>query len=600
MAVISLAVLVPVVAGTLLAGIAPFADRRQVLLPVGSAVASLVLAAIVLGRTGDREVVWFSGWHPRDGVAIGIGFAADPLGAGLAVFIATLGIVAIVLAARLITSENLHFDTLMLLFVAAMIGFALTGDLFNMFVFFELMSVAAFVLVGYEVGQRSPLEGALTFAVTNTVGSIVMLFGIGLVYGEAGALNLAQIGRELGSGPAGVVVVVAFALIAVGMLVKAAVVPFHLWAADAYAVAPTPVCILLAGALTELGLYGLFRVYWTAFHGVLGGHEDALRVILVVAGSLTALLGAVMCAAQHHLKRMLAFATIAQVGLFLIGLGLLSADGVAGTAVWVVADGLVKAALFAIVAIVQHRYDRITVGRLHGAARELWPLGILFALGALMIASLPPTGSFLGHSLVEDAALKEHGYAWVPVLMMVVTALIGGTLLRAGARVFAGWGTRAGEDPYGEEREDADTEDEADAPSESGIVLWLPAVLLLAAAAVWGVLPGLVGAAGRAGEGFVDTQGYAAAVLDGKQRAIATPPLEGPGLTAYLYAAGSLAGALGFAAIGLAGAGGRLPRPLAGALDGLRRLHNGRPTDYVAWSVAGAATLCVACAVALT
>src|SRR3954454_22173017 len=119
---------------------------------------------------------------------------------------------------------------------------------------------------------------------------------------------------------------------------------------------------------------------------------------------------------------MLAFATIAQVGLFLVALGLLSAGGVAGAESWVVRDGLMKAALFAIGAVVQHRYDRAGEAELHGAARELWPLGALFALGALTIASLPPSGSFLGRALVEDAALAQPGYRWVPALMTVVTA----------------------------------------------------------------------------------------------------------------------------------------------------------------------------------
>src|SRR5213075_280428 len=155
------------------------------------------------------------------------------------------------------------------------------------------MSVAAYVLVGYQVRQRSPLEGSLTFAVTNSVGSILLLFGIGLLYGRTGALNLAQMGEALQSGPHDALVGVSFALIACGLLVKAAVVPFHLWTADAYAVAPTPVCILLAGAFSELGLYGLARVYWTVFHGAFD--VEALRAVLVCAGALTGVLGAVMC-----------------------------------------------------------------------------------------------------------------------------------------------------------------------------------------------------------------------------------------------------------------------------------------------------------------
>jgi multicomponent Na+:H+ antiporter subunit D len=586
-----LVVLVPILAATLLAAASPFAQRGAGLVAVAAALGAAVLTALVLGSSGERGVTWFSGWHPRGGAAIGIDFAPGRIGAGLALFVAVLAVVALIAASRLITVKSLAFDALVLIFVAAMLGFAYSGDLFNLFVFFELMSVTAYVLVGYEVGQRVSLEGSLTFAITNSVGSFLLLFGIGLLYGSSGALNLAQIGRALEHGPVDTAVVVAFALIASGLLVKAAVVPFHLWTADAYAVAPTPVCILLAGAFSELGLFGLFRIYWTAFHGVLGPDDDALRVVLVTAGSLTGVLGAVMCALQHHLKRMLAFATIAQVGLFLLGLALLTADGVAGAAVWVVGDGLVKAALFVIVAIVQHRYDRVTEGALHGRARGLWPLGLLFALGALTIASLPPTGSFLGRSLVEDAALKEPGYAWVPALMALVTALVAGTLLRAGVRVFAGWGAPAGDDPLATDDDD-ETEDERGAPPRSRFILWALATVLLAAAVGWGVVPGLIEAAGRAAGEFTGTQAYAAAVLDGAHRAIAVPELKSPSATGYLYAAASVAGALAVAGAGLAGVGGRMPRGVIAARERLRGLHNGHPTDYVAWLAAGAAVLC--------
>src|SRR5215212_7270380 len=355
----ALAVLVPFLLGCALA--------------IAGALATLGLTAFVLADGSERLLVWFGGWEPRAGVAVGVAFTVDTLGAGLAVFVAGLGLVALVVASRVIVDESFLFDALALVFLGAMVGFSLTGDLFNLFVFLELMSVAAYVLVAYEVRHRAALEGSLTFAVTNSVGSILLLFGIALLYGRTGALNLAQIGRSLAAGPHDTLVVVAFTLVVCGLLVKAAIVPFHMWTADAYAVAPTPVCILLAGAFSELGLYGIARVYWTVFHAALEPHASAIRAILVGFGVLTGVLGAVMCAAQHHLKRMLAFATIAQIGLFLVGLGALTADGVAGAAVWIVGDGLVKAALFASVAILQYRYGAVEEADLHGRARELWP-----------------------------------------------------------------------------------------------------------------------------------------------------------------------------------------------------------------------------------
>jgi multicomponent Na+:H+ antiporter subunit D len=585
--VAALSVLVPMLVACAMAAASAFTRRREGAIAIAGAVGALALTIALLARDDTRLLVWFGGWEPRDGVAVGVGFAVDGIGAGLAVFVAALGVVSLVIAARSIRVEDAIFDALMLVFIGAMIGFFLTGDLFNLFVFFELMSVAAYVLVGYEIRRRAALEGALTFAVTNTVGSILLLFGITLLYGRTGALNLAQTGRALAAEPADGLVVVAFALIACGLFVKAAVVPFHMWTADAYAVAPTPVCILLAGAFSELGLYGIARVYWTAFDGALGAHADELRAVLVGAGVLTALIGGVLCAAQHHLKRMLAYATIAQVGLFLVALGLLSADGVAGAAVWIVADGLVKAALFGCVAVVQHRFGEIEECDLHGRARDLRPLGVVFVLGALMVASLPPTGSFLGRSLVEDAALKAPGYGWVPAVMLVVTGLLGGTLLRAAARVFWGIGARAPRDPAGEPEEEEGGDRES---GESSRLLWIPPFAMVAAAIAWGLVPGLTDAAGEAAAAFVDAPGYAAQVLDGRAAPVTAPQLASPGLTAYLYAAGSLALAFAVAAGALARVPA-LPAPLGRGIDALRRVHSGRPGDYVAWTVGGAAAL---------
>jgi len=159
----TLSVLVPLGAACLLAGLAPFTHRRAGWAPVLVMVAATVLAAIALGRAAPRLDFVFGGWAPRVGVA----FAIDGIGGGLALFVAVLGVAALAVAAQSIGAESLAFDARMLVFIGAMTGFCLTGDLFNLFVFFELMSVAAYVLVGYEVRRRSALEGALTFAVTN-------------------------------------------------------------------------------------------------------------------------------------------------------------------------------------------------------------------------------------------------------------------------------------------------------------------------------------------------------------------------------------------------------------------------------------------------
>src|SRR3984957_16747283 len=197
----------------------------------------------------------------------------------------------------------------MLIFLAGITGFCLTGDIFDMFVWFELMGVAAYALTAYRPEERGPIQGALNFAITNSVGAYLSLSGIAVIYGRTGALNMAQIGRAIaGHRPDGLVVV-AFLLIITGLLIKSSIVPFHFWLADAHAVAPTPVCVLFSGVMVELGLYGIARVYWSGFGGA-RGPRAGLAAIFETLGLLTAVVGALFCFRERHLKRFLAFSKI--------------------------------------------------------------------------------------------------------------------------------------------------------------------------------------------------------------------------------------------------------------------------------------------------
>jgi multicomponent Na+:H+ antiporter subunit D len=559
------------------------------------------LCVALLVQTGSGiEVYWFGGWQPEHGTAIGISFAVDAIGAGLATLVAGLMVTALVVMWRYRDTDAPHFQVLMLLFLAGMVGFCLSGDLFNMFVFFELMSVAAFALAGFKVEEDEAVEGSLNFAVTNTIGSFLILTGIALLYGRTGFLNLAQIGGALEARHADGLVVVAFALLAAGFLVKAAVVPFHFWLADAYAVAPTPVCLLFAGAMSELGIYAVARLWFDCFDGVLGPQADSLRLVLICAGSLTALVGAAMCFAQDHLKRLLAFATIAYVGVFLIGLGLLTPEGVAGASIYVVADGFGKAALFASVAIVQHRRRRVSELALRGGGRGLPYTGLLFALGALSFAALPPFGTFLGKSMIEDELIRT-GYGVVVAVLIATSALTSGAILRVIARVFFGWGSD--DRPRATEEETAPEEEGA--RDATPAVMFVPAALLALAALALGLIPGVTEAFRSAAERFAEGPAYVRAVLDGVRparlpaaSAYSAPP------SAYIYAALTFAGAVLAAGLALfQPSPSRLAAPLARARSlgrSVRGLHSGHVGDYVAWLVLGVAALGGAFAVALT
>ncbi|HET9103375.1 MAG TPA: proton-conducting transporter membrane subunit [Solirubrobacteraceae bacterium] len=561
-------------------------------LAIAAAVATMVMTLLLLVHVGDGlTVYWFGGWHPRAGVAIGIDFAVGPIGAGLATFVSLLMVLALIYGSRHVSVEHPYYQVLMLTFLAGMIGFCLSGDLFNMFVMFEVMSVSAVALVGYKVHERAALEGGLNFAVINTIGAFLFLLGIGVLYGHTGALNLAQIGRALHHSGNSRVVVVAFVLIASALLIKAAIVPFHFWLADAYAVALSPVCILLAGAMSEMGIYGLARIWFTAFSPALGGHAATLRVIFVGAGIITALWGAAMALSEDHLKRMLAFTTIALVGVYLIGVGLLSEDGIAAVAVFVVGDGFVKALLFACVGILQQRTGWVSQRRLHGRGRHLRVTGLLFAAGGLLMASLPPFGSFLGKSMLDDAAIKA-GYSFLPPLVMLVSAMCGAAVLRAGARIFLGWGPA----PAAQDETDDDTEPEADAVLDRTPALMLIPVLgLLVGAIGTGAWPGFAGLAASAAHRFVDVSGYATIVYGGSA-SLHSVGSSAPEWFDYLYGGGASVLALAIVALDL---WGERPTQLWGAIQGaatqlvrpLRSVHSGKIGDYTAALTLGVGVL---------
>jgi multicomponent Na+:H+ antiporter subunit D len=236
-----LPVAIPLLVAAFMVGGGPFIRRRaadSIAIATAAAVTG-ISAALLLQAAGNPIVYWFGGWTPRNGVALGIAFAIDQVGATLATLGGLLMTAALVFSWRYFDAVGTFFHALMLVFLAAVVGFCLSGDLFNLFVFFELFSVAAYALAGYRTEDPGSLQGALNFAVTNSVGAFLVLSGIALLYGRTGALNLAQIGRTLDAGPADRLVIVAFVLLLAGFFVKAAVVPFHFWLADAYAVAPT-------------------------------------------------------------------------------------------------------------------------------------------------------------------------------------------------------------------------------------------------------------------------------------------------------------------------------------------------------------------------
>jgi multicomponent Na+:H+ antiporter subunit D len=597
-----LAVVVPLLAAAAISALSKLLRGRRRLLDgaaIATSAAVTVILLVLLSRTARGDVVyWFAGFRPSHGIAIGIDFAAGSLSTGLAALAALLVTAAMVFSWRYFEQVATYFHAIMLVFLAGMAGFCLTGDIFDLFVWFELMGVSAYALTAYRPEERGPLQGALNFAITNSIGAYLSLSGIAVIYGRTGALNMAQIGQDIGRHRPDGLVVVAFLLIIAGLLIKSAIVPFHFWLADAHAVAPTPVCVLFSGVMVELGLYGVARVYWSMFGQALG-HRPVITSAFVTLGLLTAVVGALFCFRERHLKRLLAFSTISHAGMFLTGFALLTPLGLAGAALYVAGHALVKASLFLCVGIVLHRLGSVNETALHGRGRRLRVTGVVFTLAALGLSDLPPFATFLGKGWIEDSA-SARGLTWVIVAVFVgCSVLIGGAVLRVAGGVFYGLGDPPGEAPEMAREASEETSETEQGRNRTPRSMIVPAAVLVVAAIGLAFVPHLGPAVEAGAVRFEDQAAYNATVLSGARVAhpVAIAAAQGTGITVADVAtgAGSTLGALVLAFLALYWR--RLPglrrgfEPGRGLARPIDRFQSGVVNDYVTWIVIGLACL---------
>lgn len=240
------------------------------------------------------------------------------------------------------------------------------------------MSVAAFALTAYKNESQSALQGALNFVITNMLGGMLILLGVTFIYSKTGALNFAQIGALLQNQTLDNIIITSFVLMTIGFLIKAAIAPFHFWLADAHTVAPTPVSVLLSGIMAPLGLYGFLRVYWTMYAAPLHSLDTVVTVLFFSIGAITILIASIMCFIERSLKRMLAFSTISNSGIILIGISTLKPLGIQASMIYILAHGFLKGSLFMCSGVLLHHFRSVDELDLQGKGKKYLSLVFCF------------------------------------------------------------------------------------------------------------------------------------------------------------------------------------------------------------------------------
>ncbi|MGC5614890.1 Na+/H+ antiporter subunit D [Georgenia sp. Z1491] len=394
--------------------------RAQGIISVVVLAAVLAVAIVLLVAVDSGPIVLnIGGWS----APVGIVLVADRLSALLLVVsvAVTLAVLVYSFAQNVADGDEgapvtIYHPTFLVLSAGVSNAF-LAGDLFNLYVGFEMLLVASFVLITLG-GTRDRIRSGTVYIIVSFISSFIFLAGIAYVYAAAGTVNMAQLAQRLPEiDPSVTVVLEAVLLIAFG--IKAALFPLSAWLPDSYPTAPAPVTAVFAGLLTKVGVYAIIRSQVTLF-----GDSRMSTVLLVVAAAamIVGILGAV---AQADLKRLLSFTLISHIGYMIWGIGTATTDGLSAAIFYVAHHITVQTGLFLVAGLIERRGGTTSLVRLGSLARLAPLLAVLYLVPALNLAGIPPFSGFLGKvGLMQAAATEGSWMSWTLVGAGLVTSLL--------------------------------------------------------------------------------------------------------------------------------------------------------------------------------
>ncbi len=373
----------------------------------------LLIQVLATGTISYELGGWAAPW--------GIEYRVDSVNAFVLLIVSGISAVTAPYAHKTVVKEipedrHYLFYSAYLLCLTGLLGITITGDAFNVFVFLEISSLSSYVLISLG-SERKALTAAYQYLVMGTIGATFFLIGVGLIYAMTGTLNMADIATRLDAVENTRTVLAAFAFITVGLGLKLALFPLHLWLPNAYAYAPSAVTVLLAATATKVAIYTMLRFVFTLFGSdfaldvtFLAEFLMALALVGVFAASITAIF-------QNNVKRMLAYSSVAQVGYMLLGVSFFSVTGLTGGIVHLFNHAIMKGALFMALGAVFYRLGSVHIDRMRGLGKQMPLTMFAFVLGGLSLIGLPLTVGFISKWYLILAALER---GWWPIAGLIL------------------------------------------------------------------------------------------------------------------------------------------------------------------------------------
>ncbi|WP_312350326.1 Na+/H+ antiporter subunit D [Actinomyces sp.] len=414
---------VPVLLPLLSAGLALLVGRRpnlqQLIALLALSVTTLVSVVLAVAASAGPVVLDVGSWA----APIGITLVADRLSATMLLVsqVVTLAVLIYSLAQNLADDGPrapiaIYFPTFLILSAGVSNAF-LTGDLFNLFVGFEILLAASFILITLG-GTRGRVRAGTVYVVVSIISSAIFLAGIALTYSAAGTVNMAQLAvrlQEIDPGTAQMIQV----LLLVAFGIKAAVFPLEAWLPDSYPTAPAPVTAVFAGLLTKVGVYALIRLQFLLFPG------DHLSGALTFVGLATMIVGILGAVAQDDIKRLLSFTLVSHIGFMVWGIALVSRTGLAAAIYYAAHHILVQTSLFLVSGLIERRTGTTSLSRLSGLARTAPVIAILYFISGINLVGIPPLTGFVGKLGLARASVEAATpAAWELLAGGIVTSFL--------------------------------------------------------------------------------------------------------------------------------------------------------------------------------